>query len=215
MRRASRLLRVSRRTVERKARWLAQQARKAHAEFLASSPKLTSYVQIDEMESYESSKLKQLSISLAVRPKTGQILAAEVASMPCHGVMASTSRKIYGHRPDGRMEAFRRALESVRKVAKDSITIATDGRDTYRPPIRELIPNAVHSAHKSVKVPKMERPLSEGRWDPLFRLNQTIAKLRADLARLGRQTWSASKTAAALADHLAIYIALNNGYSVT
>ena len=49
----------------------------------------------------------------------------------------------------------------------------------------------------------------------LHRLNQTIAKLRADLARLGRQTWSASKTPAALADHLAIYIALNNGYAVT
>ena len=48
-------------------------------------------------------------------------------------------------------------------------------------------------------------------WDPLFRLNQKFAKLRADLARLGRQTWSASKTASGLEDHLAIYVAFNNG----
>jgi len=214
MRRAARLLGLARRTVEQRVRWMAGQARKAHAEFLAASPVLTSYVQFDEMETYEGSRLRQLSIALAVRPKTGQILAAEVGTMNCHGVMAKVSRAIYGHRRDTRMAACRRALANVRMVAKKSITLATDGKDSYRPPVREVLPNAVHSVHNNVRVPKMEKPLAPPRWDPLFRLNQMIAKLRADLARLGRQTWSASKTASGLADHLAIYIAFNNGYKI-
>lgn len=99
-------------------------------------------------------------------------------------------------------------------MAKESLTIATDGKDSYRPPIRELLPNAVHMAHNNAAVPKMEKPLAPTQWDPIFRLNQKFAKLRADLARLGWQTWSTSKTASALADHLAIYIAYNNGYKI-
>lgn len=74
--------------------------------------------------------------------------------------------------------------------------------------------NAVHRVHKNVKVPKMGKPILPKQWDPLFRLNHTITKLRSDLDRLSRQTWSASKTASALADHMAIYIAFNNGYAI-
>ena len=39
------------------------------------------------------------------------------------------------------------------------------------------------------------------------------AKLRADLSRLARKTWSASKKAACLQDHLDLYVAFNNGYA--
>ncbi len=94
MRRAASLLGVARRTVEKKARWLAKQSRKAHAEFLDSSPGLTAYVQLDELETYEASKLKQLSVALAIRPKTGQVLAAEVGSMNCHGVSPCWEAKL-------------------------------------------------------------------------------------------------------------------------
>ena len=40
----------------------------------------------------------------------------------------------------------------------------------------------------------------------------TAAKLRADVSRLARQAWSASKKAERLQDHLMLYIAYNNGY---
>ena len=40
------------------------------------------------------------------------------------------------------------------------------------------------------------------------------AKLRSDVSRLARKTWSASKKAARLEDHLSIYIACNNGYDI-
>lgn len=51
-------------------------------------------------------------------------------------------------------------------------------------------------------------------FDPLFRLNHTAAKLRADISRLSRRTWSASKNATGLQNHLMLYIAYNNGYKL-
>jgi IS1 family transposase len=216
MRRVARVLCVAKTTVEARVRWLADQSRKAHDRFLAAPPEKTSYVQIDELETYEHSSLKPLSIALAVRAKTGQIIDARVASMNCHGVMASISRKFYGKRADTRKEAFAQVLGSVGKVAKPKVTIATDARCVYRPLIKEVIPGAVHKAHVQ---PKKKGRLAAKtsilkRWDPLYRLNQTAAKLRADISRLARKTWSASKRAARLQDHLAIYIAFNNGYEL-
>jgi len=212
IRRAAVLVGVARKTVDRKVRWLSEQARKAHLDFLARDSSKTGYVQMDEMETYEHSTLKPLSIILAVRPKTGQIISASVAPMNCHGVMAGKSRDIYGVRADRRNEVFRESLRSVMMVAKHTMTISTDGKDTYRPAIREMIPSAVHEVHGRPKISKIDRPPKK--WDPLYCINQTSAKLRADLSRLARQTWSATKRASALADHLAIYIAFNNGYEI-
>jgi hypothetical protein len=36
--------------------------------------------------------------------------------------------------------------------------------------------------------------------------------IRADLSRMARRTWSTTKRAERLQDHLDIYIAFNNGY---
>jgi len=65
MRRAARIVGVAKKTIERKVRWLADQSRKAHDRFLADPPERTSYIQMDEMETYEHAKLKPLSIALA------------------------------------------------------------------------------------------------------------------------------------------------------
>jgi len=59
-RRAAIVLGINKVTVARKFAWLAERARLAHVAALAS------YVQFDEMETFEHSKLKPLSISLAV-----------------------------------------------------------------------------------------------------------------------------------------------------
>ena len=73
-------------------------------------------------------------------------------------------------------------------------------------------------AKPSEEKPATEQPVAKTvgkkKWNPVYRLNQTAAKLRADISRLARKTWSGSKKAARLEDHLAIYIAFNNGYSV-
>ncbi|WP_146120196.1 hypothetical protein [Paraburkholderia sp. BL21I4N1] len=51
-------------------------------------------------------------------------------------------------------------------------------------------------------------------FDPLFAINHTFAKMRNDLARLGRKTWTTSKTIDGLRDHLWLWVAWKNGYDL-
>ena len=121
-------------------------------------------------------------------------------------------------------------------VAQPGVTIATDGKVGYAALVKDAIPDAIHEPHVRVKKKKktdrtpVAVPTGDGLphdstatqenkpqkpWAPLYRLNQTAAKLRADISRLARRTWSASKRASRLGDHLAIYVAFNNGYAIS
>jgi hypothetical protein len=209
MRRTAKVVRVHRRTVVRKLKFLAERARCAHQEALKTGKFHTTYVQFDEMETYEESKLKPLSIALAVRGKNGQVLSAKVATMNCHGKMAATSVQKYQRRQDTREQAALAAMADVSVVSKPAITVATDQKKSYPNIIKKALPHAVHVAHPSRRLPANSKQK-----DPLFWLNVTCAKLRADLARLSRRTWSASKKPACLQDALDLYVAFSNGYPV-
>lgn len=160
------------------------------------------------METFEHSKLKPLSIALAVRHKTGEIIGAKVAVMNCHGHMAARSQAVYGLRPDTRRFACRDVMESIKLVAKPKITIASDQKAAYVAYIHAAMPHAIHRAH-------LGRAKARNAHDPLFRLNHTAAKIRADISRMARRTWSTTKLAERLQDHLDIYIAFNNGYDLS
>ena len=207
-RRCGQLLGIAKLTVARKFAFLARLARKAHADFLASGQIKSSYVQFDEMETFVATKLKPLSIALAVRARTGQIIGARVAAMNCHGRMAGVSQHFYGLRKDTRERACTNLLKVVNAVAKKQITVATDGKVAYGPLIKKVVPQATH------KVVVGGRKKVRGAPDPLFRLNHTCAKIRADLSRMARRTWATTKRLWALQYHLDLYIAFNNGYEL-
>ena len=166
------------------------------------------------MESYEGNKLKQISIALGIRYKTGDILGARVATMKCKGPMAAKSQKLYPLRTDTREAAFRSVVQNVARVAKPCITIASDAKPSYGNIIKGVIPDAVHTPYKRPKRKKKDDPEIEKGLDPLYRLNHMAAMLRADISRLARRTWAASKMWERLEDHLSIYIAFNNHYSL-
>jgi hypothetical protein len=195
---------------------LARRARKKHAEFLASGEVKTSYVQFDEMETFAGNKMKPLSIALAVRGKTGQIVAARVAAMNCHGPLASKALSIYGPRVDTRDRARSNVLRTVGAIAGSKITVATDGNKAYGPVIKSVLPNAKHDVHVGGRNKHQQQPpQKKGKkpFDPLFRLNHTCAKIRADLSRMARRTWATTKCMWAL-QYLDLYIAYNNGYEL-
>ena len=158
------------------------------------------------METFERNKMLPISIALAVRAKTGEILSARCARMNCHGRLAAKSQSLYGPQVDTRQRACANVLNTVKSVARARITVATDGKTSYGRLIRSAMPHAVHKAvvagRKAVK----------GKLDPLFRLNHTCAKIRADVSRMGRRTWATTKRMWALQHHLDLYIAFNNGY---
>jgi len=54
------------------------------------------HIQFDDMETFEHTKCKPLSITLAVEEKTRRILDYQVSQMPAKGLLAEISRKKYG-----------------------------------------------------------------------------------------------------------------------
>jgi len=207
IRRAMKLLKVAKKTVERKFQFAAKLAERKHKEELAKIK--TSYVQFDEMETCEATKCKPLSIALAVRPKTGFIIDAQVAKMKCKGKLKnllSISQLKYNWNVDNRGAKCKKVLETIKSVSKDHLTIASDSKKAYISLIKNNLPNAIHTRYLSRKSKnKKER-------DPLFKLNHVCAKIRADLSRMRRRTWAITKKWENLQKHLYIYIAWCNHY---
>lgn len=148
-----------------------------------------------------------------MRPKTGAIISVKVAEMNCYGKTSKLSVRKYGKRKDGRMQAARYVLRRVAIVAKKPLTIATDQKPAYRGVIRKRFPKAAHIVHQSRKAQTMPTLNSKSQpRDPMFVLNHTCARLRADITRLHRRTWSSSKRAKFLQYALDLWVAYHNGY---
>jgi len=194
----------------RKIKWLSKQARIAHDKAIDNGELTTSHIQFDEMEAYEHTPLKPLSIALAVRVKTLQIVDSGVATMNAKGHLAETSLAKYGHRSDTRGDACLEVMRAVKRVAKPKLTITCDSKTNYPTLIKSVIPNATVNTVLSVKKKRGDK-----KEDPLFAINTTCANLRQDLAVLARKTMSTLKKADTLQDLLNIYIAYNNGYDIT
>lgn len=205
-RRCAKILGIHRRTIIKRFRWLAFKARTIHEDFLKSGVLKTNYVQFDEMQSYEFDSCLPLSIALAVRYKTGQIIDAQVGQHNATGYLANLAHFKYEKRADTRERACRETMQRIKLVASNpGITIATDKRSAYRTIIVEEIPKAQHKTKSRVK--------NEDR-DPLFILNQKCAKARHDNARLHRCSWATSKRAWGLQMQLDLFIAAENRYNL-
>ncbi len=212
MRRAARLLGIHRVTVARKLHFLGIQARRLHAHFLESlQTKTIDHVQFDDMETFEHSKMKPLSISLAVTFNR-KVLAVEVSQMPAKGLLARKALEKYGLRADHRPLALRKMFSTLKPVVSPTALFESDQNPAYPPALRKSFPEAVHKTSLSRRGCVVgQGELKKGKWDPLFSLNHTAAMFRANVNRLFRKTWCTTKKRSALADHLALYVNYHNG----
>ncbi len=210
-RRIARNLRINRKTVVRKFLFLAGRAREAHEEALAKWGAVAE-VQFDEMESFEHTRLKPLTIAFAVEASSGRLLETRVASIPAKGRLAAISRQKYGFRRNDGAKARAAVLSQVARVAPHA-TIVTDAHPAYPSQILTLLPNAKHVA-VATRFGKRFRPEGSRKNvdDALFALNHMAAKLRHDLSRLMRKVWVTTKKTSRLQDHLALYRAFHNQY---
>lgn len=204
-------LRISKTTVLAKIGWLAKESDKFHRKVLSDGLLQSSYFQIDEMETHEQTKLKPLSVALAVRVKTGEIVDAEVATMNAKS-NAETSRRKYGWRLDTRQEAIKSILYSIQKCRRpgERITIGCDGKKDYKSLILSIIPDANISVFTSPKDVRGEPK----KHDPLFTINHLCAAIRADLSVFARQSWASAQSPGHLQDLLLIYTAWVNKYPI-
>ncbi len=209
-RRSALILKVHRKTVVRKFRFLAEQARLRQRRFLMDYGELDS-IQFDDLETSEHSKCKPLSVTLAVDAEQRTILGFKVSVMPAKGHLAALARKKYGFRPDKRPQGIRALLSTIRPNVRATAEIRSDRNPLYPGIVRSLYPKVVHHTVKGRRgCVAGQGELKKIGFDPLFSLNHTCAMLRANVNRLFRRTWCTTKKLVELENHLAIYMDFHN-----
>lgn len=200
-------------TVYRKFLWLSTRAEQVHR----SKEFLITELQIDEMESIEHTKLKPLSIALAVSGDY-QILGVKVGTIPAKGLLAQISKKKYGIRQNQSNLIIDQLLQSL-KTTEENFIIKSDAKPSYQKLIKKYYPHHQYEVFISSENKEKRRELKytnqEKRiFDPIFALNQRIAKFRDHIKRLNRRSWCTTKIKENLEKHIYLYIADNNNYQL-
>lgn len=205
---------INRKTVARKFLYLAKLAQDTHRYRLDKKLFHTIHVQFDEMETFEHTLFKPISISIAVDTYSGHIVDMSAASMKCHGKATSLVRSKYGYREDTRDAAREDVFKSIQKAEGIELKIITDQNTAYKAYADRFTPSALLIQVKSKGGIKRTKSMRRNDDDELWRVNHVCAKLRHDLSRLVRKSWVTTKRMWALQAHLDLYIAYNNGYNL-
>ena len=167
-------------------------------------------IEFDDLETFEHSKCKPLSITLAVQSQTRRILGLEVSRIPARGMLVEKARK-YGPRPDERKTARRRLFSSLRELVVEDALIKSDSNPHYPSDVKRHFPKARHQTYAGQRgAITGQGELKKVGFDPLFSLNHTCAMFRANVSRLVRKTWCTTKRRDRLRAHLMIYADYHN-----
>ena len=166
----------------------------------------------DEMETFEHTKCKPVSIPIAVEEGTRRILAIDAVSMPAKGPLAEISRRKYGKRADDRNSSLKQLLLKVKELAPALERLKSDECPRYPKVVSEVFANPVtHETHKGRRGCVVgQGELKRGGFDPLFSLNHTCAMIRDNIKRLSRRTWATTKRIERLKFFLSIYAWCHN-----
>ena len=210
IRRAARGFSLNRKTVERKLMALGFEAEANLRIENLSRPKVR-VLEFDDMETFEHTKYKPLSITLAVQKRTRRILGLEVSMMPAKGLLAEKSRKKYGYRFEGRSIARRELFRQLQHTVHDNALIKSDQNPHYVGDVAKFFPNARHVQFQGRRPASTgQGEIKKGKFDPLFALNHTCAMFRANVSRLVRKTWVTTRRMDRLRAHLFIYAEYHN-----
>ncbi|MGZ3694451.1 MAG: hypothetical protein ACXWQO_09720 [Bdellovibrionota bacterium] len=167
-------------------------------------------IEFDDLETFEHTKCKPLSVTIAVESKTRRILGLEVSSMPAKGRLVEKARR-YGYRPDQRKFGRRRLFRKIQPLIEENALIKSDNNPHYPRDVRRNFPLAKHLTFAGKRGASTgQGELKKVGFDPLFSLNHTCAMMRANVNRLIRKTWCTTKSADKLYAHLMIYAQFHN-----
>ncbi len=208
-REAGRILKLNRKTIVRKFIFMAQQAERK-LERYNQKISIATAIQFDDMETFEHTKCKPLSITLAVEEKTRRILGFEVSQMPAKGHLAAISRKKYGPRADLRAFGRRRLFKRIKPLMHPFVSIKSDENPHYSRDVKRYFPTSEYKTYKGRRGAVVgQGELKKIGFDPIFDLNHTCAMLRAKASRLFRRTWCTTKKQQRLTYHL-LLVALHH-----
>ena len=209
-RRAAIILKINRKTVVRKFLLTGTEALFQLRDTQYKLKKV-SIMEFDDLETFEHSKCKPLSVTLAVEYRTQRILGFRVSVMPAKGLLAALSRKKYGKRIDERKKNRRELFKEIKPHLIEHAEIKSDENPHYPPDVKCFFGKANHKTYKSRRGCVVgQGELKAGGFDPLFSLNHTCAMFRDNINRLKRRTWATTKKKERLELHIAIYALYHN-----
>lgn len=211
MRRSALLLRVDKKTIERKLPYLAKKCRRKNRSYLQKLKGKIHNIQVDDLITKENSKLKPLSVTVAVDEDRRTILALEVSQIPSFGTLAKISVNKYGHRKDEHERGLTRVFETISGIVNPEVIVKSDQHQRYPAFVIAYLPKARHLTFKSERATVVgQGELKKLDYDPLFIVNHTCAILRANINRLIRKTWCTTKDPLRLKDHLDVFMYFYN-----
>ncbi len=209
-RRLAMILNVNRKTILRKFVFIGLHAQYA-LELEREKFEPATDVEFDDLETFEHTKLKPLSVTMLLESKTRRILGFKVARMPAKGLLVQKSLKKYGFRRDERKHRREQLFKELQPFISKTAIIKSDSSPHYPSSIRKYFPHCIH-------VPSLGKrgcvtgqgELKAGGFDPIFSLNHSFAMFRANINRLFRRTWNTTKKPERLSLHIAIYVLFHN-----
>jgi hypothetical protein len=205
MRRIAKLLRVDKKTIKRKLDYLAIRCERKNMQFLKKIR--VNNLQFDDLITSEHTKLKPLSISVAVDKNRRYLLGCEVSKIAAFGKLAEKSRKKYGYRKNEHKNGLKRLFDKLEVCVEKTAHIDSDEHAFYPAFVDQYFPNAKYKRYKSVRSCVVgQGELKKLARDPLFAINHACAMLRANINRLVRRTWCTTKDPQMLKKHLEIFM---------
>jgi hypothetical protein len=204
LRQAARVLRVARRTVERRFAWLGRHAADFQANRLAVA-RMPGPFQLDELESFEANRYQPVTVPVLIERSSLFIVATAVGPLRRKGRLTPRQRRlraeheaVHGRRPSQSPQAVHAVLSRLGAVAPQApVVLESDHKPLYGRLASELLGSRFVWRTHSASARRDRR-------NPLFPINHTNARLRHFLARLRRRTWCVTKRRTCLQAHLAI-----------
>ncbi len=168
-------------------------------------------VEFDEMESFIHTKLKPVTIPIAVEKGTRKILAVSIGNIGAKGHLKEIALKKYGFRPSERVHSLKNLLTKLKACTSDTVRFSTDQSPFYPKLIRDFFPRSSHVTCKGSRGAVVGLgELKKTGFDPIFTLNHTYAMVRDNLKTLSRRTWATAKKKESLLLLLNIYAWFHN-----
>jgi transposase-like protein len=208
-RRTAKLLRINRKTVARKLIHLGRIC--SDQLFFQTASSMVNAMQFDDLETFEHSKCKPVSVTIAVEERTRRILGFRLARMAAKGRLVKKAFKKYGLRRDDRSRARKDLFRELRPIIAPGATIKSDSNPYYIKDVKKFFPDSIHLKVLGGRgAITGQGELKKLEFDPIFDLNHTCAMFRANVSRLIRKTWCTTKSIERLKDHLSIYAIYHN-----
>lgn len=211
MRRAALILNVDKKTIARKLVFLGLKARRFNKNYLALYyKKKTKHLQFDDLITVEHTKLKPLSITVAVDAQSRKILDLKVSRIAAFGHLAQISRAKYGGRRSELKKSLEVVFKGLGKYVDQEALIRSDEHKLYPEFVNKYFPKADYERYKSKKGSTYGLGEIKHGYDPIKCVNHTNGMLRDNISRLLRKTWCTSKCPQMLQYHLDMYMKFHN-----